>query len=187
MKVNYNGIPYIDMTDQFYGSSLESVVNYLQSCKESNKLACCEFNGTWLYSDTVTMDSAYRDVTGCSKEEFDEKVKSYHENERKDSDVFESRKTSLEQEWIEKGKKILDEKYHELWCECVPIRLDDLYRGMELGCCLEIVEALNNGCELSHALDLMEKQNHSGMSWGLVRSMVYSFCDRGQEFAEKAV
>lgn len=187
MKVNYNRIPYIDVTNEFYGSSLESVVKYLQSYKESNKLACCKFNGTWLYSDTVTMDSAYRDVTGCSKEEFDEQVKSYHENERKDSDVFESRKTSLEQEWIEKGKKILDEKYHELWCECVPIRLDDLYRGMELGCCLEIVEALNNGCELSHALDLMEKQNHSGMSWGLVRSMVYSFCDRGQEFAEKAV
>jgi len=89
--------------------------------------------------------------------------------------------------WIEEGHKIIDEKYWKDWDKCVPIRLDDLYHGMELGCCLEIVKALNEGCDLSHALKLMEAQNHSGMSWGLVRSMIYSFCDRGEEFAKVAV
>lgn len=89
--------------------------------------------------------------------------------------------------WIEEGHKIIDEKYWEDWDKCVPIRLDDLYHGMELGCCLEIVKALNEGCDLSHALKLMEAQNHSGMSWGLVRNMIYSFCDRGEEFAKVAV
>ena len=88
--------------------------------------------------------------------------------------------------WIEEGHKVIDQKYWKDWDKCVPIRLDDLYHGMELGCCLEIVNALNEGCELSHAIKLMEDQNHSGMSWGLVRSMVYHFCDRGEEFAERA-
>lgn len=89
-------------------------------------------------------------------------------------------------EWIEKGHAVLDEKYWKHWDECAPIRLGDIYRGMELGCCLDIIKPLNEGCELSEALKIMESQNHSDLSWCLVRSMVKSFCDRGVEFAEFA-
>jgi hypothetical protein len=64
----------------------------------------------------------------------------------------------------------------------VPIRLDDLYQGMELKCCLDIVIELNNGCTLNEAKAIIESQGHSGMSFGLVCSMVKSFCDRGTEF-----
>lgn len=53
---------------------------------------------------------------------------------------------------------------------------------MELGNCLDIVEALNNGCDLDEAKKIIDKQDHSGMSYGLVRVMVKSFCDRGEEF-----
>jgi hypothetical protein len=77
---------------------------------------------------------------------------------------------------------ILDEKYRELWAECVPIRLSDLYNGMELGCCLDIVIELNNGCDINVAKKIITEQGHSGMSFGLVCSMVRSFCDRGLEF-----
>ena len=89
--------------------------------------------------------------------------------------------------WINEGHKVLDKKYWADWDEIVPIRLDDLYHGMELVCSLEIIKALNDGCEFSHAIKLMEKQNHSGMSWGLVRAMIYHFCDRGEEFANRAI
>lgn len=89
----------------------------------------------------------------------------------------------MTKEWIEKGNKILDEKYRDLWAECVPIRLDDLYQGFELGACLDIVKELNAGCDLEVAKGIIEKQGHSGMSFGLVCSMVKSFCDRGNEFA----
>ena len=65
---------------------------------------------------------------------------------------------------------------------CVPIRLDDLYHGMELGCCLDIVKELNAGCSLDVAKKIIEDQGHSGMSFGLVCSMVKSFCERGSEF-----
>lgn len=85
--------------------------------------------------------------------------------------------------WIEEGHKVIDRKYWETWDEIVPIRLDDLYHGMELGCCLEVIKALNEGCEISYAIKLMEDQNHSGMSWCLVRSMVKAFCNRGPAFA----
>lgn len=90
----------------------------------------------------------------------------------------------LTREWITKGHEILDEKYWEKWDECVPIRLDDLYKGMELGDCLEIVKALNDGCDLDTAKKIIHNQDHSGMSFGLVRAMVRAFCDRGNEFVD---
>ena len=68
----------------------------------------------------------------------------------------------------------------------MPIRLDDLYQGMELKCCLDIVSELNKGCSLDEAKTIIEGQGHSGMSFGLVCSMVKSFCDRGQEFVSYA-
>ena len=79
-------------------------------------------------------------------------------------------------------ERMVLEKYHETWAKCVPIRLDDLYQGMELGATLDIVKELNAGCELQKAKEIIEGQGHSGMSFGLVCSMVKSFCDRGQEF-----
>ena len=84
--------------------------------------------------------------------------------------------------WINKGHEVIDEKYWAEWDKCVPIRLDDLYRGMELQCCLDIVGPLNNDCSLADAKKIIEDQNHSGMSWGLVVAMVRAFCDRGEEF-----
>lgn len=38
------------------------------------------------------------------------------------------------------------------------------------------------GCELDTTKTVIENQGHSGMSFGLVCSMVKSFCDRGEEF-----
>lgn len=72
----------------------------------------------------------------------------------------------------------------DTWTKCVPIRLNDLYEGMELGACLDIVTELNNGCDLEAAKKIIYDQGHSGMSYGLACSMVRSFCDRGQEFVD---
>ena len=35
--------------------------------------------------------------------------------------------------YISDGHKILDEKYWNDWDKCVPIRVNDIYGGMELG------------------------------------------------------
>lgn len=92
--------------------------------------------------------------------------------------------TELERKWIEEGHKILDEKYWAEWDEIVPIRLNDLYEGMELEACLAIVKPLNEGCWLDEAYKIIESQGHSGMSFSLVMAMVYHFCDRGEAFAK---
>ncbi|EWG08876.1 hypothetical protein [Cytobacillus firmus] len=54
------------------GSTVEHVVNELLSYREKGKLAVAKFNDVTLYSDTVTLDSAYREITGKTKKEFEE-------------------------------------------------------------------------------------------------------------------
>ena len=168
------------------GYSIERAMQDLARFKERGELVYGEFNGQKLYSDIDDVDSAYKKITGKTKAEFDEECKvendRYEERKRKHKEAI----PELTKEWIEKGNAILDEKYHETWAKCVPIRLDDLYQGMELGATLDIVKELNAGCELQKAKKIIEEQGHSGMSFGLVCSMVKSFCDRGQEFVSFA-
>ncbi|MED1863299.1 hypothetical protein P4V41_07505 [Fictibacillus nanhaiensis] len=53
------------------GSNIEYVVNRLFDYREKGKLVVTKFNGTRLYSDTVTMDEAYKAITGMTKTEFE--------------------------------------------------------------------------------------------------------------------
>ena len=156
------------------GNSIERAIRDLSLYKEHGELVCGEFNGKMLYSDVDDLDSAQVKITGKTKAEFDE-VERIRYEEYQD-----------ERRWIEKGNLILDKKYHELWAKCVPIRLNDLYKGMELGATLDIVKELNAGCELTVAKGIIKEQGHSGMSFSLVCSMVKSFCDRGEEFVNYA-
>lgn len=168
---------------EFFGYDIDSVMKELSNYKEKDQLVSVEFNGQKLYSDIDDLDSAYKKITGKTKSEFDEarrkESEKYEEELRKHTESI----PDLTVEWIEKGKKVLDKKYLDLWNKCVPIRLSDLYRGFELGACLEIIEKLNEGCDLETAKKIIQDQGHSGMSFGLVRSMVKSFCERGEEFS----
>lgn len=170
---------------EFYcGCDLSTAVMELLEYKERGELVCGDFNGHMLYSDTVTMDGAYLEIVGVTKAEYDRKEEESRQRWIQSKKEHKERIPQLTKKWVERGHQILDEKYWEKWDECVPIRLDDLYEGMELGHCLEIVKALNEGCDISAARDIIDKQGHSGMSFGLVRAMVQAFCDRGNEFAE---
>lgn len=176
METNYRKIEFGG------GYSIERAMQDLARFKERGELVYGKFNGQKLYSDIDDVDTAYKKITGKTKAEFDAERKSkndrYKEEQKKHKDSI----PELTKEWIGKGNAILDEKYHEKWAKCVPVRLDDSYQGMELGATLDIVKELNAGCELDVAKGIIESQGHSGMSFGLVCSMVKSFCDRGIEF-----
>ena len=164
------------------GGNIDSAMKLLNEYKSKNELVFINFNGHKLYSDIDDLDSAYVKVTGKTKEQFDEYQRLIHEEYEEEKRKHEESIPELTKEWINKGNKILDKEYHELWNECVPIRLSDLYRGMELGACLDIVKELNNNCSLDEAKAIIDNQGHSGMSYSLVRSMVKAFCKRGNEF-----
>jgi hypothetical protein len=175
MEKNYREI-------EFGFGTIESAIEELNKYKLRNELVFGVFNGQKLYSDVDNVDSAYIKITGKTKAECDEAERKRHEEYEEQQRKHKEAIPQLTKEWIEKGNAILDEKHHERWAKIVPIRLGDLYHGMELGATLDIVKPLNDGCELEVAKKIIEDQGHSGMSFGLVCSMVNAFCDRGSEF-----
>lgn len=166
-----------------YWGNLQGAVEKLLYWRDTykNRKAKIEFNGHWLYSDTVSMDKAYLEVLGKSKADFDKEQDEWKENLEKREEEHKQKIPQLTKEWIEKGHQVLEQKFWDAWDKCVPIRLNDLYEGMELGMCLDIVRTINEKT-LEEAVEVMKSQEHSGMSWGLMKSMVRSFSDKGEEF-----
>lgn len=164
--------------------NLESTVNELLDYKNKGILVYTDFNGTILYSDTVTMDDAYLKITGKTKAEFDKAQQDWRDNYDGEEREFKAQIPKLAEEWKKKAREILTEDKWDYWDKIVPIRLGDLYHGFELGCCLDIVNILNNSGSLDEAKAEIEKQGHSGMSWSLVCSMINRFCERGKEFVD---
>lgn len=173
-----------ELIDAFAGTTIDDAVQTLTEYRSAGKLACINFNGVMLYSDTVTLDGAYKAITDMTKTEFEAMKRARHDEWEREEEEHKRKIPQLTEEWKEKGHAVLDEKYWELWDDVVPIRLSDLYRGMELGCTLAIVEKLNAGCDISEAREIFAKQGHSGMSAHLMFAMLKSFCDRGEEFVE---
>jgi hypothetical protein len=167
--------------------NLKECVEELLAHKAKGEFVKYNFNGHWLYSDTVTMDNAYLEVTGKTFDEF----KKFEEEERQKliKKMEEEEQAAKENilNWINQGHKLLSQEKWDKWDEIVPIRANDLYHGMELDNTLEIQKILSsNGKEESFevAKKCMDDQGHSGMSWSLVCAMIKEFCTNGEEFVK---
>ena len=168
----------------FFGGSIEDAVKELKRLNRYGVKAYIEFNGHNLYSDTVTLDDAYKAITDMTYSEFKKMLEDNEEKRKLAEKEFQEKLPTYIDMWIKKGRDIFNGDRLALWEKIVPIRLNDLYHGMELGNCIDIVEALNKDCSFDEAKKIIEDQNHSGMSFGLVCSMVKEFSDRGSEFVK---
>ena len=157
---------YIDV-DFNCGMTIEEAVKYLRQLSyKTGKDYCGTFNGNILSSD-MTVDEAYIECIGKTFKEFKD------EQEKMRQDLIRR----------EEEHKVLSQDKWSKWDRCVPIRLGDLYEGMELGQCLDIIKTVKED-SIAAGIKVMKNQGHSGMSWGLMKSMIYTFCDCGNEFVE---
>lgn len=53
------------------GCTIPEAMDILLRYKEEGETVCGEFNGVMLFSESVTVESAYKEIVGMSKEEFD--------------------------------------------------------------------------------------------------------------------
>ena len=141
------------------------------------------FNDNQLLS-TDTLDEAYKKVTGLTKSEFDDECKRKREEyERKEEEHIASIPEKAK-EYCAAARGVIIEEQYDYWDKIVPIRLRDLYHGMELDATLEICKIMRDEsisrCErLDAAKKAFDEQGHSGMSAGLVLSMIKAFCPDG--------
>ena len=142
------------------------------------------FNGIIFYStDELTERDIFTAIYGYSPEEHDLKEKERFEKIRKDEEEFKQKIPQIISEYIEKGHKILPQEHHALWDEIVPIRVNDLYHGMELQAALDIIEILN-GDDFEKAKKKFYEQGHSGMSASITRAIIKAFSNNGELFCK---
>ncbi len=167
------------------GTDIDKAYNKLKTCSlRYNCDTYADFNGKQIDS-TMTIDQVYQSVLGTTKAESDkykkEWLEEYEQKERK-------HKASIPEktrEYIKRGHELFDMTLWDSWDKCVPIRLKDLYHGMELDCTLTLVKMLDkDNCSIEDATKVFNEQGHSGMSASLMFSMMRTFCKHGNEFVE---
>lgn len=154
------------------GSSLEDVVSVLLDAKARGESVYCEFEGHKLHSDNITMDSAFLEVTGLDKEDYD----------REQSKIKRAKENIPV--WIKEGEALIFPERHKKWKECVKARAADIYHGQDLDMALDIMKALDDGASIEEAQDIFNHQIHSSVTDSFVRNMIFSFSSRGPEFWE---
>ena len=138
---------------------------------------------------TDTLDEAYVKVLGKTKAEFDDAVKKEREEYERKKKEHEDNIPNLVPEYCEKARGVILEDQYEFWDKIVPIRLRDLYRGMELDATLDLCKIMRDESvgydeRIRKAYDTFMGQGHSGMSASLVASMLKTFCPDGEDLAD---
>ena len=163
-----------------YCWNIERAVEELyERAKDGNKY-CGDFNRNKLTSD-MSLDDAYMLCTGKTFDEFNKEREESRRRLIQEDEEYKKKIPELSKYWIEEGHKVLSKDKWEMWDKCVSIRLRDLYMGMELGQCLDIIKTVKEK-SIQDGIEIMKNQGHSGMSWGLMKSMIREFCDCGNEF-----
>lgn len=147
------------------------------------------FNGKQILS-TDTLDEAYKKVTGLTKSECDERDRKEREEYKRKEEEHIASIPSKTEEYKKAARGVIIEKQYDYWDEIVPIRLHDLYHGMELDATLEICRIMRDESvsieeRIKKAKEAFDNQGHSGMSAGLVLSMIRAFCPHGEELVKK--
>lgn len=175
--------------DILAGSNIDTVWQTLliesAKCKET---CYCVFNGKQI-SSTDTLDEAYIKLTGKTKNEFEDAQNKWHEEYERKEKEHKDNIPNLVPEYCKKARGVILEDQYDYWDKIVPIRLGDLYHGMELDCTLDLCkimrdESIGYDERIRKAYDEFMNQGHSGMSAGLVASMLRIFCPNGHDLAD---
>lgn len=149
------------------------------------------FNGKEIRS-TDTLDEAYMKIMGETKEQYDKEMQDWQNDYKRKEKEYKDRIPSLIPGYCERARGVILEDQYDYWDKIVPIRLGDLYHGMELDATLDLCkimrdESLSYDERLRKAYDEFMNQGHSGMSASLVASMLRTFCPNGEDLANAVI
>ncbi len=170
------------------GQTVEDAFRQMRGYKKRTGEDCfVKFNNRTLYSYD-SKSTCYIKLTGMSKKEYDRVIKEDIRKYKKKKRRFQSRISKLIKVYKKKARGIIAEEYLEVWDNAVPIRLEDIYHGLDLKCMLELVQVLNREDpeedRFKACKELLESQDHSGWSYHLVSKSLALIHKDGEKFVE---
>lgn len=170
---NNNNTRQIDFADQ--EKLLCDCVNKLLTYQQQGEHVSINFFGHILYSDNITIDSAYKEVFGKTQAELKHE-RELREQAEQDKKIAEAK--AKIPSWIEQGNNYIYPERAQDWEEYVKAAPTQLYHGMEIDCTLKIMEALENG-DMEKAKKIFQDEGNCNIS---TRNLVFNFCKQGPEF-----
>jgi hypothetical protein len=179
------------MKEIYFGGGLtidQAWKKLLNESAESGETCFGKFNGKEIYS-TDTLDEAYVKIIGKTKAEYDKEMQDWRDEYDRKEKEHKDNIPNLVPGYCEKARGVILEDQYDYWDKIVPIRLGDLYHGMELDCTLDLCkimrdESMSYDKRLRKAYKTFMDQGHSGMSAGLVAHMLRAFCPDGNDLAD---
>lgn len=175
---------------EFYpGQNIEDAwKSLLKESIKTGEVCYGKFNDHEIRS-TDSLDEAYLKVVGNTKAEHDKAMQDWRDEYNRHKEEHKARIPELTEMYCEAARGVILEDEYDYWDKIVPIRLGDLYEGMELGNTLDLCkimrdENLTYDERLRKAYDVFMNQGHSGMSASLVASMLRKFCPDGEDLAD---
>ena len=167
---------------------IDTAVQKLIEYQKMGKSVYVNFNGHKLYSCDITLDGAYKEITGMTKAESDkarEEARKKWELERKEKKEQAERKIP---EWISDGEKNIFPERAEDWQYYVETSArQGMYYGSDIAATLEIMGMLEGGASFEDVEKKLEEQGHSGHSYSIVTKNVLHFSKNGPDFYEAVV
>lgn len=172
--------------DLYAGCTIDKAYELLKKAEtESGKKAMAKFNGHEIYS-YETLDEMYLKIMEMTESEAKEKHRQYMKELEEGNSMHISHIPELTVKYRERARGIIPEHLLSDWDDCVPIRLNDIYKGLELECCLNILSALSDEKitkqqRFKQCRELFYEQGHSGCSAEVLFSLLKYFHPLGAE------
>lgn len=150
-----------------------------------DKKGYATFNGFLFFTDDedLTIDHLYQTICGESKAEHLAKRRNLYVESLARETKHKIMQAEHISSFIKSGLKVLPRKKHEKWIDIVPVRVMDLYHGLDLENFLELYDNLQIET-FETVKECFLSQGHSGGSAGVVLLMLKEFSPRGKDFAK---
>ena len=167
---------------------LNQAIEYIRTVNPNivgTNLVYAMFNGHPIYSDNLDIDEIYSRLGTYNAGNKPKEIELDYEKAEKE---FQKKISTLTKKYNALAKGVIADDKLDQWYAIVPIRLRDIYHGMELDATLEIIKELNKATDsnnhFAEAKSIFNGQDHSGLSYNLVCAMLNMFAPNGVEFVK---
>lgn len=165
----------------------EEAVKVLQEYKEKGERVIYNFNGWILDSENITMDGAYKQITGKTKAEYEKAEEANLEKEQANLEKEQAEERAWAEqripEWLERGEKLIPADKKKAWEEHVKRNATDKFSVVNaIEKVLTVMEKVASGTTQEELEELLAEQGHTGFSYQVMRSTIKEFL--GQDIAK---
>lgn len=171
------------------GQTLENAYNEMKRlAEETNKRVEAEFN-TYSINSDMSIDDVFLLITDKTYIQWLYYRQKQREEEKRKEEEFQNKLPELIEKYKQEARGLVIDSQLDYWDKIVPIRLNDLYQGMELGETLKYCKMMRDESmpledRLVKARQDFINSGHSGMSRSLMLKMIYTFVPDGDTLRE---